>query len=271
MDAPVQLGLLTSAEMPAEVFERLESRGVYTGARLRQQRPELYEQVLALLREGVTPLGIEEALHVEHRTVEAVAAAHSIPIPTAKRRMAERFRFAADRALDMVARATEAKDAKDYMITAGIANQHWQLLAGEATARVESTEIHVDAKDWNGWIDSAVGNGGAKGPGTAGNAPGDQANGPVIDLAAVPAGPATDSESGGSGCGGGLEARKAGSCIPEAAENEGQPGQKGGRGGLAPISTGGDGVDDLGNGNFSTKGPDSPAAPASGADPEVAP
>ena len=164
-ETALQLSLLTSAEMPAAVFAELEARGVYTGARLRTQRPEVYERCLALLNEGVTPLQIQQALGIEHRTVEAVAAAHAIPIQTSKRRMAERFRFAADRMLDLVHRTGDAREAKDFMIGASCATDKWQLLDGQPTSRSVDIEVTVTAQDWNAWIDSRAAISGEKGAG----------------------------------------------------------------------------------------------------------
>jgi hypothetical protein len=152
----LQLPLLTSAEMPAGIFAEVEARGVYTGARLRAQRPEVYERCLALLNEGVSPLQIESVLKIDHRTVAAVAAAHSIPIQTAKKRMAERFRFAADRLLDLVHLAVDAREAKDFMIGASCATDKWQLLDGQPTSRAVDIEVTVTGADWNAWIDCAA-------------------------------------------------------------------------------------------------------------------
>ncbi len=244
--AAVQLPLLgSSAEMGAEVFATLEARGVYTGARLRQQRPEVYEQVLTLLREGESPTLIEEALKVDHRTVEAVARQHSIPIVTSKKRMAERMRLTAERMLDQANSTKDAQDAKNFVIAAGIADQHWQLLAGEPTSRTEHVEA-LSADDVNAWIHSRAGDVGAMGAAPAGG-------GLVLEVGERAA---SDSESDASSCHSGNEKPVEVDCIPESGANGADgPEQKGGRGGLGAIGEGERAPVVSGSGEFSTNGP----------------
>jgi len=240
----LQLSLLSSAEMPARLFSVLEKRGVYTGARLRAQRPEVYAQCVALLQEGVTPLAIEEALGVEHRTVEAVAAAHSIPIHTSKRRMAERYRFAADRMLDLAHEKTDAREVKDLMIASACAADKWQLLEGQPTSRSVDIEVKVDAADWNSWIDCAVGN--------------PAANGPALEIKALPVdqvdASASDSQSAVTPCGSACCESAAGHCIPPDGEISAQSACDRGGGGLASDSPGRPLPDASGAENFPTKG-----------------
>lgn len=255
MDAPTQLALLpSSAEMPAEVFSVLESKGVYTGHRLRMQRPEVYDQCLALLREGVQLSVIRESLKLDPRTVEAVALAHSIPLQTSKRRMAERYRLASEHLVDVALDSNDPKEAKDAMVAAGIATDKWQLLAGEPTSRAESVEVSIDTRDLNDWIGLAVGNRGANGDGQA-----PAATGPIIDLP-------SDSDSGShtSRCGCGSDACDGVNCIPKEGEvpagSESGPGsagqvcRDGGRGGSGSDPGGGDGPNESGSGEFSHKG-----------------
>ena len=240
----LQLSLLSSAEMPAPIFSVLEGKGVYTGARLRTQRPEVYAQCVALLHEGVTPLQIEDALGIEHRTVEAVAAANSIPISTSKRRMAERFRFAADRLLDKVHETDDAREAKDLMIGASCAADKWQLLEGQPTSRSVDIEVKVDASDWNGWIDSAK------------ETP--RANGPVLEAVLVPGGLAEsapgDSQSVGAPCAGEGCAVGLVDCIPESPETTAQGSADGGGGGQGSDPPPATEANASGGGNFHTKG-----------------
>lgn len=237
----LQLSLLSSAEMPARVFSVLEGKGVYTGARLRAQRPEVYAQCVALLQEGVTPLAIEDALGLEHRKVEAVAAANSIPIQTSKRRMAERFRFAADRLLDKAHETDDAREAKDYMIGASCATDKWQLLEGQPTSRSVDIDVKVSSEDWNGWIGSAVGT--------------PPANGPALETSTRPA---TDCESVAERCGDDGSVNTEPGCIPNAGPTDAQPGPQnvadgGGGGQAAPPGPTAD-PDVSGGENFHTKG-----------------
>lgn len=252
MEAPlVQSSLLPEAlaASGAAVFLELESRGVYTGERLRTQRPEVYQAVKEALQAGESPTAIERALNVDHRTVEAVARQCSIPIVTAKKRMAERMRLTAERMLDQANDTTDAQDAKNFVIAAGIADQHWQLLAGEPTSRTEHTD-GISIEDVNGWIHSAVGKLGAKGAATGSD--GDQA-GPVLELGASAA---TDSESDAGACGAMVGAVMEAVCIPETGGNGGADGgRKGGRGGLDAAGPGGAAPVVSGSGEISTNGP----------------
>lgn len=248
MEAPlVQSSLLPDglAASGAGVFLELESRGVYTGERLRTQRPEVYQAVREALQAGESPTAIERALKVDHRTVEAVARQCSIPIVTAKKRMAERMRLTAERMLDQANDTTDAQEAKNFVIAAGIADQHWQLLAGEPTSRTEHTD-GISIEDVNGWIHSAAGKVNAKGAAPAGA-------GQVLELAASGA---TDSESDAGDCGATVETVSDAVCIPETGGNGGADGgQKGGRRGLDAAGPVGTAPVVSGSGEISTNGP----------------
>ncbi len=237
LDAPATSG--------AGDFSALEIRGIYTGARLRQQRPEVYQQIQEMLRDGESPTAIERLLHVDHRTVEAVARQHSIPISTAKKRMAERMRLTAERMLDQANDTSDAQDAKNFVIAAGIADQHWQLLAGEPTSRTEHTD-GISIEDVNGWIHLAAGKQGAIAAATG-------AAGQVLEL-----GPsaATDSESDAGACGATVETVADAVCIPKAGGNRADlPGEKWGRWGLGALGQGGTAPVVSGAGEISTNGP----------------
>lgn len=225
-------------------FSALESRGIYTGARLRQQRPEVYTQVQEMLRDGESPTAIERLLKVDHRTVEAVARQHSIPIQTAKKRMAERMRLTAERMLDQANDTRDAQDAKNFVIAAGIADQHWQLLAGEPTSRTEHTD-GISIEDVNGWIHLAAGK-------RVANA-GAESAGQVLELAASAA---TDSESDACACGATVDGVSDAVCIPKAGGNGADlPGENGGRWGLDAIGQGSPAPVVSGSGEISTNGP----------------
>lgn len=242
----VQASLLDApATSGAGDFSALESRGIYTGARLRQQRPEVYLQVQEMLRDGESPTAIERLLHVDHRTVEAVARQHSIPIQTAKKRMAERMRLTAERMLDQANDTRDAQDAKNFVIAAGIADQHWQLLAGEPTSRMEHTD-GISIEDVNGWIHSAAGKAIANGAAPAGA-------GQVRERAPSAA---TDSESDAGACGATVETVSDAVCIPATGGNGGADGgQKGGRRGLDAAGPVGTAPVVSGSGEISTNGP----------------
>lgn len=242
----VQVSLLPAgvAEGGA-IFLELESDGIYTGQRLRTQRPEVFEAVKDALQAGESPTAIERALKVDHRTVEAVARQCSIPIATAKKRMAERMRLTAERMLDQANDTADAQDAKNFVIAAGIADQHWQLLAGEPTSRHEHSD-GISIEDVNGWIHAARGKVGAMGasPETAGQ---------VLEL-----GPSatTDSESDEGACGATVETVADAVCIPETGGNGGADGEQSGGGGAKDANQPG-GVAPVvsGAGEFSTNGP----------------
>jgi len=139
---------LTTADVPLERFAGLEAVGDYTAERLFRHRRADYDLIVRMLGEGMSVLSISRIMQCAEKTAAAVRdreIAH-LPAPDVKVAMGQRwsqtFHIAQDIMQEIADNPTRRADVtfKDAAIAASIATQNHQLLAGDATARVE----HVD-------------------------------------------------------------------------------------------------------------------------------
>jgi hypothetical protein len=157
-DAPKQPALL---DVPAAEFvAKLEADGEYTGERLREQRPEVYRRVIALLSQGHGTQFIQDMTGVSRNTVKAVRRVEGDTIDLLKERVAEgNFEFAAqaDEAASTILseimadkarrRAMTMKDVQSLKVASSIAVQNGQLLTGKPTANVRIEEFSQPSPD----------------------------------------------------------------------------------------------------------------------------
>lgn len=174
------------------VERRLVERGEPTGLLLKKRDPERYAMVVKLYREGIGQLRLAELLSMSVHTVRAVLDAE-----LGKEGAAERDNDEAMRGMRQVRRLMiegleeDAGDperrkkiaARDKAVVVGILTQNHELLAGNATARVEVVDGRRPAaeafQEWlkQGSIDAqstvigeehegrSIGEGGGAGPG----------------------------------------------------------------------------------------------------------
>jgi hypothetical protein len=141
-----QLALLSTSDMEAGIFSKLEAKGEYTGERLFRNKPEVYNAIVRMLAENIGMDRIGHYLGVTQRTVMGVRDREGAAITVEKERLSKRCYGVAAMAFDSVAadlsdpKRAKKISTKDKAIVGGIAVQNAQLLAGEATSRMEVVE-----------------------------------------------------------------------------------------------------------------------------------
>jgi hypothetical protein len=113
-----------------------------TGRLLRKHRPEIYRLAVELLgrgRHGRRELC--ELLHVSHHTLESIEEEQAENLATLRQRAArenmELHRMALERAAELIPRCN---DLQKVAVSSGVFAEKSQLFAGEATARIASSE-----------------------------------------------------------------------------------------------------------------------------------
>lgn len=152
---------LTTADMPNEVFAPTEANGEYTAERLFRNRRHEYDLIVRMLSEGMSGITISRVMQVAEKTVAAVRERETSFATTADQKAAHGQRWRNINALYgdiLVERASDPAElkkltTKDAAIVASIATQNWQLLAGEATARVEHVEHDSEHNDFNKFLE----------------------------------------------------------------------------------------------------------------------
>ena len=126
-------------------FERLEAVGEFTGERLLARRPETYRALVRMLAEGLSGSSIARACQVSRNTVAAVREREGFSIEQQKKELLTTIRrgsqVAAERVVELIPHIQNAKDAA---ITLAVLVDKAQLLAGEATSRVERVDATED-------------------------------------------------------------------------------------------------------------------------------
>jgi hypothetical protein len=154
--AAQQPELLSSAEMDDDVFAENEPGfdGEYTAERLFARQPEKYRLVVSLLAERLGILKIARLLKPLHpATVMAVRDREGVAIEIEKKELARLCHHGAHLALegvveDMADPARRNKvGARDKAVIAAVCIDKGQLLSGEATSRLELTEINLSEHD----------------------------------------------------------------------------------------------------------------------------
>ena len=192
-----QLDLLSSAAMPDALFADDEGRIAreFTGERLWKCHPETYQHIVSMCAERIGVNQIARLLRVSVNTVMSVQRREGVPIEARKRELSELCHSGAALALEGVVEdlADPTRRAKigtrDKSVVAAVLIDKGQLLAGEATSRLEISHIsEPDHDSYNRYIDSLRS---AAGTGLAGENRGQKgaaaaaAAGPAVDLGIV--------------------------------------------------------------------------------------
>jgi hypothetical protein len=132
--------LIPSTEMPAALFDSQETQGQYTAARLFDQKPEVAQQIVGMLAEGIGILRISRICRVSPSTVIAVRDRCGVEIENQGRAVSRTAMHVAHQALEAVQESIDDPDRRrkvsprDWAIIAGVAVDKAQLLAGLPTA-----------------------------------------------------------------------------------------------------------------------------------------
>ena len=135
---------------------RPRPRAVYTGERLKALRPETYRHVVELLaepRQHVSYREICRRCHVTDDRVKVIEKREAVPIAARKEALmvqaARIAKLAADRVEDQIDSAT----LPQAVVTFGVMTDKFQLLSGDATARLQNFNLNMKpvdiAAEWN--------------------------------------------------------------------------------------------------------------------------
>jgi hypothetical protein len=128
-----------------EAEKRLADAGEFTGERLFRDRPGVYAAVVRMAAEGQSISATARALGVSRNTVCAVREREGISVEQEKRELLKDLRKASRLGVEKVLELIpDLKSAKDAAITTAVMLDKYQLLSGEATARVERVEVRAD-------------------------------------------------------------------------------------------------------------------------------
>jgi hypothetical protein len=125
-------------------------KGNYTGERLKMLRPEIYRRVVELLaepREHVSVREICRRCHVTDDTVKAVEKREAIPIAARKQALMIQAARIAKLAYDRVEDQIDTAPLPQAVVTAGVFTDKFQLLSGDATARLENFNFNMKPID----------------------------------------------------------------------------------------------------------------------------
>ncbi len=124
---------------------KLATAGEFTGERLHRDRPGIYAAVVRMAAEGQSISMTARALGVSRNTVCAVRDREGLSVEQDRKELLRDLRRAGRLSVEKVIELLpDLKSAKDAAITAAVMVDKMQLLAGEATARVERLEVRPD-------------------------------------------------------------------------------------------------------------------------------
>ena len=128
-----------------EVAEKqLAEAGEFTGERLFRDRPEVYQEVIRLYAEKQGIRMIARICKVSVNTVYAVLEREPAAVETAKKRIINNLRKAAEIGSERMPEVMQELAADKLAVPLAITLDKLQLLTGEPTARVEKVEIRPD-------------------------------------------------------------------------------------------------------------------------------
>jgi hypothetical protein len=150
MSLNVQVNMVQPNGVPSK------PKGNYTGERLKALRPETYRRVVELLAEPREHVSIREICrqcHVTDDTVRAVEKREAIPIAARKQALMEQAARIAKLAYDRVEDQIDSAPLPQAVVTAGVFTDKFQLLSGDATARLQNFNLNIKPVDlvaeWN--------------------------------------------------------------------------------------------------------------------------
>ena len=133
--APFLFSEQTIAELTAA-----ERRGEYTLERLREQKPELIDEIIRLRGQWVGQIRIGKICKVHHRTVAAVCMAYPEEIQQEQRRRVSRLRSAADKLVELVDENPESVPPNVRCLAASQLFDKAQLFDSQPTEITEHRE-----------------------------------------------------------------------------------------------------------------------------------
>lgn len=160
-------------------MEAEEAKGIYTGDRLFQRRPDTYKAIVELLAEGRSHRDIEKVLGVARRTIGAVEDREPEAIKARRDQRIRKLNRAADYQVDRLVDHPDLVPMQYAADTAVKLSTHAQLLSGQVTARIEHM-ARVDVLDVDDW-ERAIAN----------MLPAD-----VIEIESIPISPLSDQKTG---------------------------------------------------------------------------
>jgi predicted Zn-ribbon and HTH transcriptional regulator len=130
--------------------DRAKPKGNYTGQRLKVLRPETYRRVVELLAEPREHVSIREICRqcrVTDDTVKAVEKREAMSIAARKQELAVQAARIAKLAYNRVEDQIDTAPLPQAVVTAGVFTDKFQLLTGDATARLESFNLNLKPFD----------------------------------------------------------------------------------------------------------------------------
>lgn len=223
-----------------QAYEVLEQHGEFTGERLRERKPEVYQLVIRMIAEGLSTRSIARACSVSPNTVEAVRRTERISIDAQKQELLAMTRSAARLTLERVIELAPSMKPGEASVAFGIVTEKMLLLGGEATTIVGTTSDKMKHASFNDLIDSLP-QADVTEIGSSGENPDQKAAGPQLPAPPdqVPFAPAADAESvvsKGKGAAGNTSGNRIADQVPgsdgsDRSEDEGGRGSAEGEGG----------------------------------------
>lgn len=128
-----------------EAEKRLAESGEFTGERLFRDRPGVYAAAVRMIAEGQSISAAARALGISRNTVCAVRDREGVSVEQEKKELLRDLRRASRLGVEKVLELLpDTKSAKDAAIVTAVMVDKGQLLAGEATSRVERVEAKPD-------------------------------------------------------------------------------------------------------------------------------
>jgi hypothetical protein len=131
-------------------YDRPKPKGRYTGERLLRERPLVYHRVVRLLAEPREYVSIREICRqsrVTDDTVKAVEKREAVPIAARKQALMVQAARIAKLAYDRVEDQIDTAPLPQAVVTAGVFTDKFQLLSGDATARLENFNFNIKPVD----------------------------------------------------------------------------------------------------------------------------
>lgn len=133
------------SEVQEEAEKCLAESGEFTGERLFRDRPGVYAAAVRMIAEGQSISATSRALGISRNTVCAVRDREGVSVEQEKKELLRDLRRASRLGVEKVLELLpDTKSAKDAAIVTAVMVDKGQLLAGEATSRVERVEAKPD-------------------------------------------------------------------------------------------------------------------------------
>ena len=154
---PAQLDL---PGIPESYLVAAEHKGEFTGDRLFDQKPEVYQAIVYCLAEGFGMIRIGKLLKVSPNTVMAVRDREGEAVDIEKARLSNLYRkgarLAGERIVEDLLDDEQAKKipANQKAVIVGILTEKSELLSGGATSRVAHAPAEPSNEDFDAYLAS---------------------------------------------------------------------------------------------------------------------